>query len=81
MSGDFSHILCLLSSVEKKLRGGNLEFMRLMKEIDAVSLAPSELLETEVVFFVSCSWASHCLSFLHLSEVFEVVFGLCAEEN
>lgn len=49
--------------------------MRLTKEIDAVSLAPSELTESKIIFLVSCSWVSYCLSFLHLFEVYEVVFA------
>lgn len=76
MIRDFSHILLLLSSMEKTLNRGKFGiYTRLMKEIDAVSLALSELTESKIIFFVSCSWVSYCLSFLHLSEVYEVVFA------
>lgn len=76
MTRDFSHILLLLSCMEKNLNRGKFGiYTRLMKEIDAVSLAPSELTESKIIFFVSCSWVSYCLSFLHLSEVYEIVFA------
>lgn len=50
---DFNYILLLLSSLERKPRGEFGIYMRLMKETDAVSLAPSELTESKISFLCS----------------------------
>lgn len=56
---------------KEKTRGKFGSYIWPVKEIDAVLLFPSELMErVKLSFFVSCSWV-----FLHLFKVYELVFA------